>query len=131
MFKEEPNFSPELGQIFLSNNAFFAEEAYWATEGLVMLDRVIEESKIRNWTNDIKYEGTVFAYRPYCWCDGDLEGHEEQCPPNFEFYPTGIQISWYKHEARGITANVKELPAMTWWNVLNECVNEIKNYPFD
>lgn len=136
MFNEQPNFQPELGQIFMSNNSFFADEAYWATEGLVMLKNIIDESKILEWENKYDYEGKVFAYRPYCWCDAGLDGDEDDphyngCPPNFEHYPTGLKISWYKHCGRGVTANVPELKAITWWGMLNECVQEIKNYEFN
>jgi hypothetical protein len=131
MFTEQPNFMPELGQIFLSNNSFYSDEAYWATEGLVLLKTIIDESKILEWQNENNYEGKVFAYRNYCWCDGDIPEHKDGCPPNFEFYPVDLKISWYKHEGRGITANIKELKAVTWWSILNECVNEIKGFEFN
>ena len=131
MFNEQPNFSPELGQMLLSNNNFYSEEAYWATEGLILLDRVIEESKIREWNNQTDYEGTIFAYRKYCWCDGDRDGHGNGCPPNFEHYPSGVKITWYKHEGRGVTCNGPELPAVFWWDILNSCVQEIKEYEFN
>ena len=85
MYKEQPNYQPELGQMLLSNNVFFSEEAYWATELLVTLKNIIDESKILDWENEHDYEGTKFAYRPYCWCDGESPGHEKDgCPPNFE-----------------------------------------------
>jgi hypothetical protein len=131
MFNEVPNFQPELGQMILSNNNFFADEAYWATEGMVMLKNIIDESKILDWEHKRDYEGKVFAYRDYCWCDGDSPEHENGCPPNFEFYSVDLKISWYKHCGRGITANMAEPKAITWWNILNECVNEIKAYQFN
>lgn len=130
MFKEEPNFEPELGQVLLSNNGFFTEEAYWATEGLIILKRIIEESKILEWNDAYDYEGNVFCYRNYCWCDGDSPGHEEGCPPNFEHYGSGLKIAWYKHEGRGVTANMTELKSMHWFDILAECVNEVRNYEF-
>jgi hypothetical protein len=130
MFKEEPNFSPELGQLILSNGSFFSEEAYWACEGLIVLRAILQESKILEWNDWYDYEGKVFAYRQYCWCDGDNPGHEEGCPSNFVHYPSGLEISWYKHEGRGITSNRNEMKAIDWWNILADCVNEIKEYEF-
>lgn len=131
LFKEEPNFEPELGQMLLSNGSFYSEEAYWACEGLLVLKTVLNDSKILEWNDWYDYEGAVFAYRPYCWCDGDKEGHEEGCPPNFVHYSSGLEISWYKHEGRGITANKTELKPMAWWDILADCVQEIKDYPFN
>lgn len=130
MFNEKPNFQPELGQILLSNTLYHSEEAYWAHEGLVMLDRIIEESKILEWNNARDYEGKVFAYRDYCWCFGDAPGHEDQCPDNFVHYPTNTIINWYKHNGRGLTANKGEISAMQWWDIIAECVQEIKDYEF-
>lgn len=128
MFKEEPNFEPELGQMILSNNQFFVHEAYWATDGLILLRSVLQESKVLEWENTYDYEGKVFAYRNYCWCDGDL--HEEGCPPNFEYYSKDIKITWYKHEGRGITANIKEPKAIEWFDIIADCVKEIREYDF-
>lgn len=135
VFKEKPNFEPELGQMLLSNNVYYSEEAYWAHEGLVMLDRVIKESKILEWQNKRDYEGKVFAYRDYCWCDAGLDEdtthpHYNGCPPNFEHYSSGTIITWYKHNGRGLTANVQELTGMQWFDIIAECVQEIKNYEF-
>jgi hypothetical protein len=131
MFKEQPNYQPELGQMLLSNNVFLAEEAYWATEGLVILKNVIDESKILDWENVSDYEGKKFAYRPYCWCDGGYKEHEEDgCPPNFEHYESGLVITWYKHCGRGVSANQPELKAMEWFDILADCVQEIKEYDF-
>ena len=131
MFNEQPNFEPELGQMLLSNNVFFSEEAYWACEGLIVLKNVLTESKILDWENTNIYEGTRFAYRPYCWCDGSIKEHEDGCPPNFEHYPSGLQIVWYKHEGRGITANKSELKALEWFDIIADCVEEIRNYEFN
>lgn len=134
MFKKQPNFEPELGQALLSNNSFFQDEAWWACEGLLVLREILNQSKILEWENIRDYDGSIFAYRPYCWCDAGLDGDEDDphyngCPPNFEHYPSGLKITWYKHEGRGITAN-RELKAMDWWDVLAECVKEIKEYQF-
>jgi hypothetical protein len=136
MFVEEPNYQPELGQILLSNNQFYAEEAYWATEGLVLLKQVLEESKIQQWNDKQDYEGTKFAYRYYCWCDGAMDGDESHphyngCPPNFEHYESGLVITWYKHCGRGVSANMKEPSAIKWFDILSDCVEEIKNYEFN
>lgn len=131
MFKEEPNYMPELGQMLLSNNNFFSEEAYWATEGLVILKQIIDESKILDWEDIYDYEGKKFAYRNYCWCDGDTAGHEMGCPPNFEHYESGLQIAWYKHCGRGVSANKPELKMIDWFNILKDCVKEIEDYEFN
>ncbi len=130
MYKEQPNYQPELGQMLLSNSVFFSEEAYWACEGIVVLKNIIDESKILDWENKYDYEGTKFAYRPYCWCDGENPEHKDGCPPNFEHYESGLQITWYKHSGRGISANKSELKALEWFDIIADCVEEIRNYEF-
>lgn len=130
VFKEKPNFEPELGQILLSNTNYHSEEAYWAHEGLVLLEHVLHESKILEWENKSNYEGEVFSYRPYCWCFGDAEGHEEGCPDNFVHNPTGLVINWYKHNGRGLTSNQQEPSAIKWFDIVAECVDEVRNYEF-
>lgn len=131
MYKEQPNYQPELGQMLFSNSIFLSEEAYWATEGLVILKQIIEQSKILDWENISDYEGKKFAYREYCWCDGGYEGHEEGCPPNFEHYESGLVITWYKHCGRGVSANRTEPKMSEWFAILADCVKEIEDYEFN
>lgn len=65
----------------------------------------------------------LFAMRAYCWCDGYGEGHEDGCPPNFEFYPTGLQVCWYKHAGR--SASVNQAPhRRLWLQIVTTCVIE-------
>lgn len=71
-----------------------------------------------------EYANDVFALRSYCWCEGTLEGHNEDCLPNFEHFASGLKIRWYKHAHRGVTAN-GELMRSVWRQVIEECLDSI------
>ncbi len=128
----------ELGMLAFSNGQIRDYDADWATSGLNLLAEVISEYRYKaqkrpefGWPlltsnyGEEPFENDVFAMRTYCWCDGEGE-HKEACPPNFEYKPTGIQISWYKHAGRGITCNLPK-PSMTrWFEVLTECVASVE-----
>lgn len=67
------------------------------------------------------FENEVFIMRAYCWCDGDEDGHEDGCPPNFVHKRTGFECAWYKHCGRGNTQNA-ELGGMAWRAILIDCL---------
>lgn len=105
--------------------------ADWATSGLVMLAEIIAERRgergyLAGNDGAEPFENDVFAMRTYCWCDEEMPGHEDGCPPNFEYKPTGVQISWYKHAGRGIECNRPEPTMMRWFEVLADCVRSVK-----
>ena len=127
----------ELGMLAFSNSTIREYGADWATSGLNLLAEVIAETRYAGQSpleygfpllvsnsGEAPFENDVFAMRTYCWCDGEGE-HEESCPPNFEYKPTGVQISWYKHAGRGITCNREEPSMIRWCEVLSECVASI------
>ena len=119
----------ELGQFLFSNSPAQEYEAYWASNGLVNIAEVIQEQRkdqgllVSNY-GEYPYESDLFDMRTYCWCDGEGEGHEEGCPPNFHHKPSGLIINWYKHCERGITSN-KELSKVEWLNIVLECLNHL------
>lgn len=127
----------ELGMLAFSNGAINKYDADWATSGLNMLAEIIAESRNEGKTRPEygwslltsnsggePFENELFAMRPYCWCDAEGE-HEEGCPPNFEYKPSGVEISWYKHAGRGITCNREEPSMIRWFEVLSECVASV------
>lgn len=131
----EPVFSSpsnvELGMMFFSNSTIYEVEADWASNGLYMLAHVVkehrhDESTLTGNHGEQPFMNDVFVLRSYCWCDGEKEGHEEGCPPNFEHFKTGLKISWYKHAGRGITANREEIPAMEWFNIVADCCYSVE-----
>lgn len=136
MSKHGPAYT-EIGQIILTNSDTFSHEAYWATEGLVTLANVIAEQRglikdnheyvptITSGYDNEEFVNDTFELRAYCWCYGDEKGHEPFCPPNFVYKPSGIEINWYKHAGRGITANVEYLSPLTWHRVINDCIESI------
>lgn len=77
-----------------------------------------------------EYVGENFTIRAYCWCDGpgDREGHDDECPPNFEMPSRDIRVSWYKHSGRGPTAN-RDVSDEEWVDVLRECLAELSLTP--
>lgn len=138
MSKHGPAYT-ELGQILFTNTETLSHEAYWATDGLNTLAKVIAEQRglikdnheyvplLTSNDGEQEYEDEVFAMRSYCWCDGSFKGHEDVCPPNFVYKPSGVEITWYKHADRGITANVEYLGPTTWHKVINHCVESVLN----
>lgn len=137
MFGNGPAYT-EIGQVLFANNETYEHTADWATNGLNALAEVIAEHRgykkdkygygplLTSNEGDEEYINDVFEMRTYCWCDGDSEPHENGCPPNFIHKPTGIEISWYKHAGRGITANVDWLPALTWHKLITSCMESVK-----
>ena len=127
----------EIGQILLTNTETLAHEADWATSGLNAIAEVIAEHRgykkdkygygplLTSNEGDDEFDNEIFTMRTYCWCGGDIEGHEDSCPPNFVHKPTSINITWYKYAGRGITANVDWLPALTWHRIVNECIESV------
>lgn len=128
----------ELGMLVCSNGDFHQYDADWATSGLVHLAEVIAERRNAGSTppkygwplitgncGEDPFENDVFALRTYCWCDGEGK-HEEGCPPNFEYKPTGVEMSWYKHAGRGMTCNRTKPSMNRWFEVLSECIASIR-----
>jgi hypothetical protein len=127
----------EIGQILLTNGITHSHEADWATNGLDTIAEIIAERRgyksgkhelcplLTTDDNEEEFDNDVFSMRTYCWCDGARIGHEESCPPNFMHKRTGIEMSWYQHSGRGITANVDWLPALTWHRIINECIESV------
>ena len=127
----------EIGQIVLTNGMTHSHEADWAVAGLNTLAEIIAESRnnkldkhgygllLTSSDGDESFENDIFGMSAYCDCDGTRLGHEDSCPPNFIHKSTGIEISWYKWAARGITANVDWLPAIAWHRIVNECIESV------
>lgn len=70
------------------------------------------------------FENEVFALRTYCWCDGSFPGHEDECPPNFEHFGSGVKITWYKHVSRGLEFP-DDLSHKKWLEILLDCHNSL------
>lgn len=127
----------ELGQLLLSNNEWHRYECNWADSGLELIAEVIAElrgHKRRTYgydnllvanSGDEEFVNDVFEMHSYCWCEGGIEGHENGCPPNFLYKPTGLIITWYKYSGRGTTSNKKYPGARTWSEIVNHCIKSI------
>lgn len=121
----------ELGQFLFSNSPIQKHEAYWASNGLTDIAEVIQEYRgddgllVSNY-GEAPFDCDIFSMRTYCWCDGDREGHEDGCPPNFIHKPSGLIINWYKHAMRGITSN-KKLSKIEWLRIVQECLEVLED----
>jgi hypothetical protein len=136
MSKYGPAYT-ELGQILLTNTETLSHEAQWAVGGLHTLAKVIAEYRglikdnheyvplLTSNDGEQEFDNDTFTLRSYCWCDGSFKGHEDSCPPNFVYKPTDVNITWYKHVDRGITANVEYLGPLTWHRLINDCIESI------
>jgi len=75
-----------------------------------------------------EYVNAVFAMRTHCWCGGLRFGHEERCPPNFQHFPTGLSLTWYKHAGRSSALN-KGIDKKEWRRIAEECVLSVAPWP--
>jgi hypothetical protein len=126
----------ELGQMLLSNNDWQEYECNWAQEGLNVIAEVIaeirgEQHSTYGWDGLLTsnsggedYVNDVFEMRSYCWCYGEGD-HENGCPPNFLYKPTGLVITWYKHAGRSATSNKRYPGARTWAEMISHCIKSI------
>lgn len=124
-------FMPELGQAVFGNGQMHAIDLNRTIEaGLVTIAEAIAAVRgedpdrvgllISNYGCD-PYESDVFAMHTYCWCDGDQPGHQDGCPPNFRYNPSGFEVSWYKHVGRGASQS-RQLGGLEWLSMLQDCL---------
>ena len=129
-------YEPELGQLVAGAAYSDLTTPHYVTSGLYVLDAMYAE----------RYEGggdlsartsnhggspivtPVFEMHGYCWCDGEREGHDDGCPPNFIHHPSGLELNWYKHASRGETCN-RVPTAVEWAGILAECIAEVSSLP--
>ena len=123
---------PELGQWAFSNSEFLeAPVSELFTAALVALageiSRVMWNSTQEEFHIGSNYGeqfiAPVFEMRDYCWCDGELAGHENACPPNFQW--RDVKVNWYKHMGRGMSAN-RDVPPEEIAEMLVECLEAVR-----
>lgn len=122
-------------QAAFSNGAIYDHDAPWATTGLRVIAEAVaashgnfpdDDGSVETLTGNTgmqPYENATFTMRAYCWCDGEQPGHADGCPPNFEHKPSGLQVSWYKHAGRGVTANQPR--PEHWTAIIAECLDSV------
>lgn len=124
--------TPELGQWAFSNTEFLEHEVSELTQATLCaisyeIERVMGNITQEPYRIGSNYGNTfytdAFVMRDYCWCDGEREGHEDGCPPNFQW--SNIKINWYKHLGRGMSANAPIPPDMVA-EMLDECLASIR-----
>lgn len=116
-------YQPELGQLAFGANFHETPLAGHVRAGLARLGALAapETDSGADPTDNTgaSFENAVFSISAFCWCDGEGAGHEEGCPPNFEFAggpfelngkPVSIEplvVDWYKYLGRGSTQSRK------------------------
>lgn len=128
------SFTPELGQMAFSNTEWqqYPLDGYGETVLETIAIAIAESRGDDQWKDGLlvgnygcePHENATFAMRSYCWCDGEGEGHEAGCPPNFEHRPSGLTVCWYKHVGRSAS---KSLPMNRgqWLVVLQDCLESL------
>lgn len=121
-------FEPEFGQAMWSNGNY-GEYALpdIASDWLHWLGQYIQLLRDDEGPLTINYgaepfSNERFSMRTYCWCDGDA--HPDGCPPNFEYYPLGLVVSWYKHVGRGASCNQKHTDE-EWKTIVRGCAESL------
>lgn len=128
-------FFPELGQMLFSNGGWQEHDLpEYMVSGLMTLACAIEAQRYgdaadgtRILTSNYGEEdfcSDVFSMRSYCWCDGELTGHEQACPPNFEMPGADVVVRWYKHVGRGASVN-RPVSALEWARLLVCCLEAV------
>ena len=129
-------FTPELGQIVTGATFTHVETPSYVTAGFSILDALYAElfeggGDLHARTSNHGGERIVtdtFEIGAYCWCDGQRQGHEDGCPPNFIHHPSGFAAYWYKHAERGETCNTAPT-VLQWAAVLRECIDALFTLP--
>jgi hypothetical protein len=122
----------ELGQMLFTSNTQILTAPDFIKDGLLLIAQAVKDKAGRKDNNfeglltdnsgEPNFENSIFAMRRYCWCDGDL--HPDGCPPNFEHYPSGLAVSWYKHARRGVTINCY-VTSSQWLDVVQESLKSL------
>jgi hypothetical protein len=122
----------ELGQMLFASNTQTRTAPDFIEDGLRLIAKAVKDKTGRKGSGsgglltdnygEPEFENSIFAMRSYCWCDGDL--HTDGCPPNFEHYPSGLAVSWYKHARRGVTIN-RHITSPQWLDVVQECLKSL------
>ncbi len=119
----------ELGQLLFASNTQEFERPDFMMDQLSELGDWIARQRgdrmsLLDNSGEEEFKNGVFAMRCYCWCDGNREGHENGCPPNFEHFKSGVSMSWYKHAGRGATVN--RVPSkQEWVKIMESCRSSV------
>jgi hypothetical protein len=71
-----------------------------------------------------EFENDIFSMKAFCWCDGDIKGHEEGCPPNFLHKKTGFCVEWYKYLGR--STEHSEISQKEFRKIIAECLESLE-----
>lgn len=140
--------TPELGQMLNGYYNGYETPGYVST-GIHSIDELISEhfyavrpvtqthgtyassdlwaTSNSGWTHELP-EGAPFAMRAYCWCDGERQGHEDGCPPNFHHFESDFQAFWYKHSNRGQSCN-QDISSADWRKIQRQCEDWVLEQP--
>ena len=120
-------FEPEIGQAIFSNGSAFEYGMQRHVEsGLRHLGELVSKGKYGDdptCNNGSRFSNDVFSLRSYCWCDGEGEGHEQGCPPNFVC--GDFAASWYKHAGRGHSQS-RPVSHDEWAKIMERCLSSLR-----
>ena len=135
-------YEPELGQMAFGANYHEIPLSGYVRAGLFQLGEAVtsESDTGANPTENsgAQFENPVFALRAFCWCDNEQEGHQEGCPPNFEFFggqfrlpgsdePVAVNplvVDWYKYLGRG-SSQSRTVSSREWDRIVQICLASI------
>jgi len=121
------DYVPELGQALFSGGGWYEIEMSRHVELAIstisgeLYDRGLARSDPSSNTG-ATYQTNVFVIRAHCWCDGDREGHYDECPPNFEW--RDFRARWYKYLGRGSTQS-REMSQIEALKMAQECIDSL------
>lgn len=124
----EELFQPELGQFINSNSGWFeiplsndVADAIFEIGNYLDLNKLCSGNPCSNCGQ--VFECPTFSIRSYCWCEGDIPGHENGCPPNFKY--KNFEVVWYKQHERGASQN-RNISKKELLEMFDDCMNAIE-----
>lgn len=135
-------YQPELGQLAFGANFHPTPMANYVQAGLRRLGAAVapESDSGADPTDNTgaEFENEVFTLRGFCWCDGEADGHQQGCPPNFEFKGrvprpdqkpertalAPFEADWYKYLGRG-SSQSRKVSSAEWARIEELCLASI------
>lgn len=72
-----------------------------------------------------RFENDTFIMRSFCWGCSKCDNGDGQCEPNFLHKGSGIALSWYKYNGRGLEWIKKPTDLKSFVSIVVDCINSL------
>lgn len=124
---------PPIPLEFFDNYPEFDEPGDWAVNGINLIAEVVAEAcgaergpygyddMLTTNSGAPSFENDLFEMHAFCFCDGEVDGHEYGCPPNFTYKPRNLSFVWFKHTGQCLLSNHPALSGIEWQRIVADC----------